>query len=320
MDNQTTNPAHTNRDRRHDFVLLFEVRDGNPNGDPDAGNLPRVDPETMQGLVTDVAIKRKVRDYVALNRTDENGKPQQGYDIYVQHQGILANQQRRGFIAEAEDKPTDRVNDTVRQWMCKTFYDVRMFGAVMTTGKSGKKKGNTELQWNAGQVRGAVQLTFARSCDPIFQLDMTIARVALTNADDTKRGKAAGEDQEQASSGTFGRKAIVPYGLYVAYGFFNPHFAERWEVQAADLELFWEALQRMWEHDRSAARGLMACRGLYIFTHESKLGNAPSHKLFERIKVSKVNEDVIPRSFSDYNVDINRDGLPTGVSLTVLGD
>jgi CRISPR-associated protein Csd2 len=241
---------------------------------------------------------------------------EEGYEIYVQHQGILANQQKRGFDAVADGKPTDRPNDNVRRWMCKTFYDVRTFGAVMTTGKSGQKKGSTELQWNAGQVRGPMQLTFARSIDPIFQLDMSITRVALTNAGDTQRG-AASEDQESASSGTFGRKAIVPYGLYRAHGFFNPHFAQRTGVTEEDLNLFWQALQQMWDLDRSASRGMLACRGLYVFSHESSLGNAPAHELFDHVQIERNGDVVAPRSFRDYYVTVD-ENVPNGVTLTRL--
>ncbi len=324
----TSKKIYNNSAHRHDFVLLFDVTDGNPNGDPDTSNLPRIDPETGHGLVTDVALKRKVRDWVALKTEhektarqdklmEEEADAKNRYEIYVQHQGILANQQKRGFEAVANGKPTDRPNNDVRTWMCQTFYDIRMFGAVMTTGKSGQKKGNTELQWNAGQVRGPLQLTFARSEDPIYQLDMAITRVALTNADDTKRG-AASDNQDEATSGTFGRKALVPYGLYRAHGFFNPHFAQRTGVTEEDLALFWQALQMMWDMDRSASRGMMACRGLYIFSHESSLGNAPAHELFERIDISLDRDVVAPRSFKQYGITVDDENLPEGVTLTRL--
>ena len=299
--------------RRHDFVLLFDVADGNPNGDPDAGNLPRVDPETMQGLVTDVALKRKVRDWV-----DQVKGEEAAYKIYVQHRGILANQQKRAFVALGKE-PTDRADDDARKWMCANFYDIRLFGAVMTTGKSGQKKGGKDLQWNCGQVRGPVQLTFARSVDPIVPLDLSITRVALTNPGDA--GADADGDQETAASGTMGRKAIVPYGLYLAHGFFNPYLAREEKgtgVTEEDLDLFWKALDQMWDVDRSAARGMMSCRGLYVFTHDSALGNAPAHRLFDRVTVERKPAVEAARSFRDYTVEVNRADLPPGVTLSAL--
>lgn len=182
----------------------------------------------------------------------------------------------------------------------------------MTTGKSSQK----DKQWNAGQVRGPMQLTFARSIDPIYQLDMSITRVALTNADDTKRG-AASDNPDEATSGTFGRKSIVPYALYCMRGFFNPHFAKKWNVQSSDLELFWAALQNMWDFDRSASRGMLACRGLYVFSHESNLGNAPAHQLFEHIQIERNGDVIAPRSFKDYFVTID-ENVPNGVTLKRL--
>lgn len=293
--------------RRHDFVLLFDVTDGNPNGDPDAGNLPRVDPETMQGLVTDVAIKRKVRDWVDLARGNESR-----FKIYVQSGGEALNtlHQRAyealGLTSTGAKQAREDV-DQARDWMCANFYDIRMFGAVMTTGV------------NAGQVRGPVQITFARSIDPIVPLDLSITRVAVTRPEDAKvvvteeGGEGRGGKQTE-----MGRKAIVPYGLYRAHGFFNPHFAERTGVTEEDLELFWQALVQMWDLDRSASRGLMACQGLYVFTHESRLGNAPAHQLFERVRVSRKLNIPVPRSFQDYQVEINEADLPKGVTLTRL--
>ncbi|MGI8689835.1 MAG: type I-C CRISPR-associated protein Cas7/Csd2 [Thermomicrobiales bacterium] len=295
--------------RRHDFVLLFDVTDGNPNGDPDAGNLPRTDPDTMQGLVTDVAIKRKVRDFVDVAKKDE--KDASRYKIYVQHRGILANQQKRAFDA-LERGPVSQPDDDARQWMCENFYDIRLFGAVMTTGKSPQKG----KQWNCGQVRGPVQLTFARSNDPINTIDLPITRVALTNAGDT--GREVTGDEEFASSGQIGRKAIVPYGLYRSHGFFNPNYAKDTGATEDDLALFWQAIQMMWDLDHSAARGLMSCRGLYVFSHESHLGNAPAHKLFERVAIERKDGVVAPRAFKDYTVTVNDAELPTGVSLTAL--
>lgn len=299
-----TSSIITDTARRHDFVLLFEVTDGNPNGDPDAGNLPRVDPETMQGLVTDVALKRKVRDWITIAHGDEAT-----YKIYVQS-GVALNAQHQrayddlGMKSTGAKQAKDDV-DKARAWMCKNFYDIRMFGAVMTTGV------------NCGQVRGPVQITFARSFDTIIPLDLAITRVAVTKVEDTQ--VAVAESGEMTGKQTeMGRKALVPYGLYRAHGFFNPHFARQTGVSAEDLALFWQALQMMWDVDRSASRGMMACRGLYIFTHESNLGNAPAHTLFERIAIARRDGVVAPRSFRDYAVSVEASALPEGVTLTTL--
>jgi CRISPR-associated protein Csd2 len=293
--------------RRHDFVLLFDVADGNPNGDPDAGNLPRVDPETMQGLVTDVAIKRKVRDWVDLARGDEGR-----FKIYVQSGGPALNSLHERAYVSLGLKSTGAKQargdvDRARAWMCENFYDIRVFGAVMTTGV------------NCGQVRGPLQLTFARSIQPIVPLDLSITRVAVTKAEDATVVVADGGDQATGGKQTeMGRKALVPYGLYRAHGFFNPHFAEQTGVDEVDLTLFWQALEMMWDTDRSASRGMMACRGLYIFTHESKLGNAAAHRLFERIQVMARNPATPARSFGDYEVVVNELDLPAGVTHTRL--
>lgn len=305
FDNVVTKP-----DVRHDFVLLFDVMDGNPNGDPDAGNLPRLDPETMQGIVTDVCLKRKVRNYVEMVK---KGEP--GYEIYVKHRGILAKQQKRAFEAN-NLQPDVKPNEKARQWMCENFYDIRMFGAVMTMGKSGiKNKNNKELQWNCGQVRGPVQMTFARSIDPIIPLDISITRVALTNWDDVDRGS---DSDEQAASGQMGRKSLVPYGLYLGYGFVNPTFGKYTGLKKDDLSLFWEALVNMWDIDRSAARGLMSCRGLYVFSHDNELGRAPAYKLFERITVMLNGGVTAPRKFADYSISVDEQDMPAGVILNSL--
>lgn len=290
--------------RRHDFVMLFEVTDGNPNGDPDAGNLPRVDPETMQGLVSDVALKRKVRDWINLARGEEAA-----YKIYVQS-GVALNAQHQRAYDDLGMKSTGAKQakgdiDQARAWMCKNFFDIRMFGAVMTTGV------------NCGQVRGPMQVTFARSIDSIIPLDLSITRVAVTKVEDSQvvvaeSGETSGKQTEM------GRKALVPYGLYRAHGFFNPHFAKQTGASGEDLGLFWQALQMMWDSDRSASRGMMACRGLYIFSHESSLGNAPAHTLFERIAVARREGVAAPRSFRDYSVSVDADKLPEGVTLTTL--
>ena len=298
---------HSDVNRRHDFILLFDVADGNPNGDPDAGNLPRVDPETMQGLVTDVAIKRKVRDYVDLAQGDQGR-----FKIYVQSGGEALNAlHQRAYTAlgltSTGSKQAREDVLKVRQWMCDNFFDIRVFGAVMTTGV------------NCGQVRGPLQLTFARSIDPIVPLDLSITRVAVTRVEDAQ--VVLGEEGADATGGKvteMGRKAIVPYGLYRAHGFFNPHFARQTGATTEDLALVWQALQGMWDLDRSAARGLMACRGLHIFSHESPLGNAPAHTLFERVTVQRRPGVEAPRRFGDYQVQVQGEKLPAGVTLTRL--
>jgi CRISPR-associated protein Csd2 len=299
------NGIYADPERRHDFVLLFDVTDGNPNGDPDAGNLPRVDPETMQGLVTDVCLKRKVRDFVDSVKGDE-----ERYKIYVQNKGIALNTlHERAYTAKGMKSTGTKQKredvQVVRQWMCDNFYDIRLFGAVMTT------------EVNCGQVRGPMQVTFARSVGPIVPLDVSITRVAVTRPEDAEvvegeTGVTGGKVTEM------GRKALVPYGLYIGHGFFSPHFAADTGVDLADLELFWQALQQMWDMDRSAARGMMACRGLYVFSHESKLGNAPAHQLFDRVSVAKLEGVESPRSFSDYRVEVDERDIPQGVTLTKL--
>jgi CRISPR-associated protein Csd2 len=286
--------------------LLFDVTDGNPNGDPDAGNLPRADPETMHGIVTDVCLKRKVRDYVSLLQGPEV--------IYVKHRGILANEQKKAYTSLGIP-PQDTANESARQWMCRSYYDIRLFGAVMTTGKAPVEGSKKDAKWNCGQVRGPVQMTFARSVDPITPLDLSITRVALTNAGDTRKEDA---DEEVAGSGQMGRKPFLPYGLYVGHGFYSAPLAEQTGVSAQDLALFWDALHLMWDQDHSASRGLMACRGLYVFTHGDRLGRAPSHELFERILPVRKLSVESPRSFRDYDVAVEDSRLPEGVTLTRL--
>ena len=292
--------GHTNSGARHDFVLLFDVVDGNPNGDPDADNMPRFDPETMHGWVTDACLKRKVRDYV-FQVHDQ--------DIYVKHRGILAAEQRRAYEMVGAT-PSNRPNDDARRVMCEIYYDVRMFGAVMTTGRS-ELRGR---QWNCGQVRGPMQLGFARSIDPITPLDLAISRVAVTNPDDAV---GAGQPASGPFTGQMGRRELVPYALYQCRGAFNPYLAERTGVSDQDLTLFWEALINLWDLDRSSRRGFMACRGLYIFTHASKLGSAPAHALAGRIRPKLRNGGPV-RQFSDYSIDVDDAGLPQGVQLTRL--
>lgn len=295
----------TNPEMRHDFLILFDVQDGNPNGDPDAGNMPRVDPETMQGLVTDVCIKRKVRDFVDMAKGDE-----EPYKIYVQNKGVALNEMhRRAYTARdlksAGSKQNREDVQKVRQWMCENFYDIRMFGAVMTT------------EVNCGQVRGPIQLTFARSIDPITPLDISITRVAVTKEQDAN--VVAGEDGDSEGKGgkvtEMGRKAVLPYGLYLGRGFFSPKFARDTGASSDDLRLFWEAIGQMWDLDHSAARGFMSLRGLYVFSHENPLGNAHAHELFDRLSVERKAGIEAPRSFGDYAVSLD-ESVPDGVTLT----
>lgn len=282
---------------RYDFVLLFDVQDGNPNGDPDAGNMPRIDPETMQGYVTDVAIKRKVRDFIEVVKG--NRRP---YRIYVQHQsrgGKFLNalhdeaHDALGTPPNKRKDPDPDVRESARRWMCDNFYDVRTFGAVMSTGS------------NAGQVRGPVQLTFARSIDPVTPTEIAITRVAKTTE----------QRAEKAGTTEIGRKNAIPYGLYRAFGFVSPSFARQTGFSDDDLQLTWQALLRMFEDDRSASRGLMATRDLIVFRHDSPLGNAPAHELFSRVHVHLKDGITAPRSYDDYIVEVDSDGLPPGVEV-----
>ncbi|MES2370772.1 MAG: type I-C CRISPR-associated protein Cas7/Csd2 [Pseudomonadota bacterium] len=284
---------------RYDFVLLFDVKDGNPNGDPDAGNLPRLDAETGHGLVTDVSLKRKVRNFVGLVKDE-----QPPYEIYVKEKAILNKTHERAYegigkadLLKGDDKKRkggDAVGEA-RDWMCKNFFDVRTFGAVMSTGV------------NCGQVRGPVQLTFARSVDPVIAQEHSITRMAVaTEAEAEKQG---GDNR------TMGRKHTVPYGLYVAHGFVSSFLAKQTGFSDEDLELLWQSLAQMFEHDRSAARGEMATRGLYVFKHDSELGNAPAHALFERIQPRMKDGVTVPRSFTDYEVTVNETAMPSGVTL-----
>lgn len=286
---------------RYEFVYLFDVTNGNPNGDPDAGNLPRLDPETNCGLVTDVALKRKIRNFVTL---DKDGSP--GFAIYMREKAVLNNQHKRAYAAleiKPEDKKLPKDEARAREitaWMCTNFFDVRTFGAVMTTGI------------NAGQVRGPVQLAFATSVEPVLPLEISITRMAVTT-----------EKEAEAQSGdnrTMGRKHIVPYGLYRAHGFISAKLAERTGFSDDDLQLFWNALINMFEHDRSAARGEMAARKLIVFQHESAMGNAPAHVLFDAVKVRRDEdtEDRPARNFSDYRVSVDADAIPKGVTVLEL--
>lgn len=282
---------------RYEFVYLFDVTNGNPNGDPDAGNLPRLDPETNQGLVTDVALKRKIRNYVALEKEAEPG-----YAIYLQEKSVLNNQHKQAYAAlniesEAKKLPKDEAKAReLTAWMCKNFFDVRTFGAVMTT------------EVNAGQVRGPVQIAFASSIEPVLPLEISITRVAVTNEKDLEKER------------TMGRKHILPYGLYRVHGFISAKLAERTGFSEDDLALFWRALTNLFEHDRSAARGEMTARKLIVFKHDHPMGNAPAHVLFDTVKTKRTagQTDAPARHFADYHISINREALPAGVSVTEM--
>ena len=282
---------------RYDFMLVFDVKDGNPNGDPDAGNLPRVDSETGEGLVTDVCLKRKVRNYVQLTKGTEAG-----YDIFVKEKAILNKEIEKAYADLSIDlskPPVDAVDgkkrnkegqgqggevQQARAKMCETYFDIRTFGAVMSTGA------------NAGQIRGPVQITFARSVDPVVTLEHSITRMAV--ATEAEAEKQSGDNR------TMGRKNTVPYGLYVAYGFVSPALAVQTGFSEEDLETLWTALVNMFDQDHSAARGMMSTQKLIIFKHDSALGNAPSHKLFDLVKIAKKDDVVVPRKFADYVVTL----------------
>lgn len=283
---------------RYEFVILFDVENGNPNGDPDAGNMPRIDPETGYGLVTDVCLKRKIRNYVETVKEDG-----EGYQIYIKDNVPLNVSDKRAFTALNVDekdtkkakKDNPKLDEQVRDFMCNNFFDVRTFGAVMTT--------FVKAALNCGQVRGPVQLGFARSVDPIVQQEVTITRVAITTeADAEKKGTE------------MGRKHIVPYGLYRAEGYVSANLARKVTgFSDSDLELLWDAILNMFEHDHSAARGKMAVRELIIFKHDSELGNAPAHKLFELVEAKLVDGATVPRSYKDYAVKVSNP--PEGVTL-----
>ncbi len=311
---------------RYDFVLIFDVKDGNPNGDPDAGNMPRLDAESGHGLVTDVSLKRKVRNFVGLVKEQDERAPVDGekrFEIYVREKAILNLQHERAYSAlnlavtpeeqapaateneatdakkkkPAKDKRKGSADEVAlaRQWMCQNFFDVRSFGAVMSTGI------------NCGQVRGPVQLTFARSVEPIVALEHSITRMAVATE--------AEAEKQQGDNRTMGRKHTVPYGVYVAHGFVSSFLAKQTGFGQDDLELLWQALGQMFEHDRSAARGEMSTRGLYVFQHDSELGNAPAHALFERLQVQPQEAGAVARSFDAYAVTFDGQSLAVGQSL-----
>lgn len=362
---------------RYDFVLIFDVQDGNPNGDPDAGNLPRVDPETGKGLVTDVCLKRKVRNYVQLTKTNDKDEAEKGFDIYIKEKAVLGRAHFKAFSdlgiptgqisqkeipdalqaafeeldlpdglliedAESDEHQTlivaaDADKKAIKQWlkdqkpakelttfinnalkdakpkkpsaedtekgkgkMCEDYYDIRTFGAVMSL-KSAP---------NCGQVRGPVQMTFARSVDPIVTLEHSITRMAV--ATEAEAEKQSGDNR------TMGRKHTVPYGAYVAHGFISPHLAHQTGFNKDDLDIFWKALKDMFEHDRSAARGLMATRKLIVFKHDTALGNASAHELFDLVKlVREGDSQKPPRAFSDYKLEFDPLEVPTGVTVDI---
>lgn len=306
---------------RYEFLFLFDCENGNPNGDPDAGNAPRIDPEDLHGLVSDVALKRRVRNYVQAAR--DNTAP---FAIFVEHATnlnrpiALAHEQTGGLPGD-KGANKEKVRKA-QEWMCGQFYDVRTFGAVMATGP------------NAGQVRGPVQLSFARSVDPVLPLDLSVTRMAV--AENLKAGAGSKEyeaweaEQKEDELRTMGRKALIPYGLYVAKGFVSAHLAQGTGFCEDDLALLWEALANMYDHDRSASKGYMAARGLYVFKHvgtdsdpeqrkrQARLGCAPAHKLLDEgsiVEVAKREGVEMPRRFGDYEVTVQRDRIPTGVEL-----
>lgn len=272
---------------RYEFVLLFDVENGNPNGDPDMGNMPRVDPQTGHGIVTDVCLKRKIRDYVDMVKDGE-----QGYEIYVRSGAVLNDQHRKAYeylgIEPSKNKPKD---DELTKFMCRNFFDIRAFGAVMTT------------EVNCGQVRGPVQINFARSMDPIFQQEVTVTRCAVANEKDAEKGQ------------TMGKKQIVPYALYRAEGYVSANLAQKTTgFTEDDLTLLWDSLINMFEHDHSASRGKMSARKLIVFKHKTALGCCQSHVLFDKIQVERLSGDLPPRSFGDYQVTVSTD-MPDGVEM-----
>ncbi|MEN6407440.1 MAG: type I-C CRISPR-associated protein Cas7/Csd2 [Thermoguttaceae bacterium] len=307
---------------RYEFLCLFDCENGNPNGDPDAGNAPRVDPEDMHGLVSDVAIKRRIRNYVQIARGNKSPNA-----VFIEqatnlNRPIVVAHEETGNPEPTQKGASKAQVEKARDWMCRQFYDVRAFGAVMSTGP------------NAGQVRGPVQVAFSRSYDPVLPLDVSITRMAV--AEDVKGAKSSGDyvkwesEQDEDKLRTMGRKSIIPYGLYGCRGFISAYLAEKTGFSEDDLELLWEALKNMYEHDRSASKGLMTVQRLFAFKHvgtdtdkdqrarQAILGCAPAHALFDLVKVAKKPEAVSPRCFGDYTVTVDRDKLPAGVELLEL--
>ncbi|MEA5016748.1 MAG: type I-C CRISPR-associated protein Cas7/Csd2 [Candidatus Limiplasma sp.] len=292
-------------EKRHDFILYFEVENGNPNGDPDAGNMPRIDLQTSHGIVTDVCLKRKVRNYVQTAYGHEAG-----YDIFVTEGAILNNKMKQTYEDYGLNPKQENARDLARDYMCKRFFDVRAFGAVMDTG-----------DFKCGQVRGPAQFCFARSVNPIWQQEVTITRMAATSEKEAKAkegDKDGGEDaaRDATKNRTMGRKYVVPYALYRMEGFLSPAFAGRTGFDRRDLDILWEALLNMFEIDHSASRGRMATRKLIVFEHESALGNAPSYELFDLVQAACQCQGRPPRSFGDYAITLKEP--PQGVTLRVL--
>jgi len=276
---------------RYEFVLLFDVKNGNPNGDPDGGNMPRIDPETGHGITTDVCLKRKVRNYVEILR--ENQPPN---CIYIKEKAILTEQRRPAYASvEATEDKSKKVSEA-RAWMCKNFFDVRTFGAVMSTKEN-----------NCGQVRGPIQFSFSRSIDPVVPLEATITRMAVETVKEA--------DDQKGDNRTMGRKAYIPYGLYQAHGFISAPLARQTGFSEEDLELFWQALLNMFEHDHSASRGEMAAQKLIAFKHDSELGNAPSQHLFGLVKTERINKEKPPRSVSDYKITVDSASAPKEIEV-----
>ncbi len=277
---------------RYEFVLLFDVKNGNPNGDPDGGNLPRIDPETGHGITTDVCLKRKVRNFVELVKEDEAP-----YLIYIKEKAVLSERRKPAYEAVEDISVKSEKISKARAWMCRNFFDVRTFGAVMSTKEN-----------NCGQVRGPVQFAFSESIDPVVQLEASITRMAVETRKEA--------DAQSGDNRTMGRKTYVPYGLYRTHGFISAPLAKQTGFSEDDLELFWNALLNMFDHDRSAARGEMATQKLIIFKHDSELGNAPAQKLFELVKVERKDGETGPaRSFKDYVVSVDKENCPDGVEV-----
>ena len=317
--------------KRHEFVLFFDVTNGNPNGDPDAGNMPRMDPETGHGLVSDVCLKRKIRNYVESFAESDHKRDPRRHRIYVTEGAILNEKHREAYLAErpkdekvkkaAKLTPdSDEEARRIRQFMCDNFYDIRAFGGVLSTGI------------NAGQVRGPVQFAFGRSIEPVLPLEVSITRMAATNEKEKKERQEGDDEEKRGDKRTMGRKHIVPYGLYRAHGYVSAplasHPVKGTGFSDGDLELLFDALKGMFEHDRSAARGEMATRKLIVFRHASALGNAAAPELFKRVKAwrlfkgerhepgdEKLDNAPPARSFSDYEITINRDNKPDGVEI-----
>ncbi len=306
---------------RYDFVFLFDIKDGNPNGDPDAGNLPRLDAESGHGLVTDVCLKRKIRNFVNMAKAGADQKPEPGFDIFIREKAVLNETIERPYRESDEvkkavaaweawrankkaPKPERAYEDIARDWLCDNFFDIRTFGAVLSTGDEKDVDGiKSKIKMTAGQVRGPVQLAFARSIDPIFSAEHAITRMAVTNEKDLEKER------------TMGRKFTVPYALYRAHGFINPFLAKQTGFSDDDLALLKAALGQMFDFDRSAARGLMSPRRVIAFKHATALGSAPAHKLFDLVKIEKKPGVEVPRSYDDYTVTLDTAALPAGVTV-----